>query len=284
MLPDEGTCAHHIRGLTHPGHYMIAATALYKRRGRLTATVRSDWVERLFVLTDSAIMWFDLGGGLVPRSEPIGTQQGRVDARHFVSTTVTERSGPASDNHEDLERLGPKYQLEIQTVTAEQSIVIGGTDKGVIDAWLGALARVVAHVGPGFSGNSAEEKQGAPELLAENLLRLELTGVVALGYLHKARDGMLKERKNGWCTRFLVLTETTLYYYKRPLKPASEDDLPLFGIGATLRSGEFIFGHERGRMPLANASVSCEQVPNGDGPLPRVPTKWGQPPHPARRV
>ena len=126
MLPDEGTCAHHIRGLTHPGHYMIAATALYKRRGRLTATVRSDWVERLFVLTDSAIMWFDLGGGLVPRSEPIGTQQGRVDARHFVSTTVTEvrpnctpaafpshpcacarqRSGPASDNHEDLERLG----------------------------------------------------------------------------------------------------------------------------------------------------------------------------------
>ena len=182
MLPDEGTCAHHIRGLTHPGHYMIAATALYKRRGRLTATVRSDWVERLFVLTDLAIMWFDLGGGLVPRSEPIGTQQGRVDARHFVSTTVTEvrpnctpaasslpshpcvrarqHSGPASDNHEDLERLGtapsgrradpptrarhaphpacrvpraagPKYQLEIQTVTAEQSIVIGGTDKGV---------------------------------------------------------------------------------------------------------------------------------------------------------
>jgi hypothetical protein len=47
--------AHHIRGLTHPGHYMIAATALYKRRGRLTATVRSDWVERLFVLTESAV-------------------------------------------------------------------------------------------------------------------------------------------------------------------------------------------------------------------------------------
>jgi hypothetical protein len=186
----------------------------------------------------------------------------RSDVRHFVGIREREQPLPsaADASPEELERMGPRFLLEINTVTAEQSLVIGGSDKAVIDAWLSALARAVAHVAA-TNAETEEEPHGMPALLSENILRLELTGIVALGYTEKARDGMLKERKNGWASRFLVLTETTLFYYKRPAKgAASDEDLPLFSFGATLRSGEFIFGQERGRMPLANASVTCERA------------------------
>ena len=45
---------------THPSKYIVAASPLYKRRGRLTAAVKqSDWVERMFVLTtEGALFWF----------------------------------------------------------------------------------------------------------------------------------------------------------------------------------------------------------------------------------
>ena len=87
----------------HPNKFIRVATPLYKRRGKLTATVRSDWVERLFVLTDTALYWYrlseDLGGGLLkigPQalgSEQLGTQQGRVDVRHVVSIKQVELHG-----------------------------------------------------------------------------------------------------------------------------------------------------------------------------------------------
>ena len=58
---------HDIRGLTHPGRTFVAAWPMYKKRGRLTATVRPDWVERLFVLSDNAIFWFDMSNPSVRR-------------------------------------------------------------------------------------------------------------------------------------------------------------------------------------------------------------------------
>ena len=51
----------------HPNKFIRVATPLYKRRGKLTSTVRSDWVERLFVLTDTALYWYRL-------SEDLGTE------------------------------------------------------------------------------------------------------------------------------------------------------------------------------------------------------------------
>ena len=47
---------------THPSKYIVAASPLYKRRGRLTAAVKqSDWVERMFVLTtEGALFWFQI--------------------------------------------------------------------------------------------------------------------------------------------------------------------------------------------------------------------------------
>lgn len=87
----------------HPNKFIRVATPLYKRRGKLTSTVRSDWVERLTVLTDTALFWYrlseDFGGGLLkigPQalgSEMLGTQQGRVDVRHVVSIKQVELHG-----------------------------------------------------------------------------------------------------------------------------------------------------------------------------------------------
>ena len=96
--------------LIHPNKFIRVAMPLYKKRGKLTSTVRSDWIERLFVLTDIALYWYrlpeDLGGGLLkigpqalgtgPQAlgfEQLGTQQGRVDVRHVVSIKQIELHG-----------------------------------------------------------------------------------------------------------------------------------------------------------------------------------------------
>ena len=104
----------------------------------------------------------------------------RSDVRHFVGIREREQPLPsaADASPEDLERMGPRFLLEINTVTAEQSLVIGGSDKAVIDAWLSALARAVAHVAA-TSNETEEEPHGMPSLLSENILRLELTGAPA---------------------------------------------------------------------------------------------------------
>ena len=88
----KGTITH-----IHPNKFIRVATPLYKRRGKLTSTVRSDWVGRLFVLTDTALFWYrlseDLGGPQAVGSELLGTQQGRVDVRHVVSIKQVEVHG-----------------------------------------------------------------------------------------------------------------------------------------------------------------------------------------------
>ena len=134
---------------THPSKYIVAASPLYKRRGRLTAAVKqSDWVERMFVLTtEGALFWFQIGDGLVvPRSEPIGTQHGRLEIRHVHSISPSERAGTNTTRPDELVILGPKYQLEVTTVLAgpEQTHVIGCPDKARMDAWLNALSRAVS--------------------------------------------------------------------------------------------------------------------------------------------
>ena len=83
----------------HPNKFIRVATPLYKRRGKLTATVRSDWVERLFVLTDTALYWYrlseDLGGGLLKIGpQALGSEQlgiprgGRPTGRPHTTATV----------------------------------------------------------------------------------------------------------------------------------------------------------------------------------------------------
>lgn len=101
----------------------------------------------------------------------------------------------------------------------------------------------------------------SPELLP--LLSPENSGVRACGVMQKARGGLERtfrdHKKDGWSTRLLVLTDSHLVYYKQLKAP--EDDGPLFwGVGSSLRAGEFIFGQERGRMPLANADVYAEKA------------------------
>lgn len=160
--------AEHINGLTHPSRYLCAAGMLWRRRGKLTSTLghKSEWVERLFVMTDTAVCWFDQmpnSYGVSPT--PIGAQCGRIDVRHFVSMSVVERpggvetqpsetvrspppSGTASSSApttpaDELERVGPRHTLEIHTITAEQTLILGSTDRSVIDAWLAVLSKAV---------------------------------------------------------------------------------------------------------------------------------------------
>eukprot|EP00967_Tisochrysis_lutea_P078678 scaffold107247_cov26-Tisochrysis_lutea.AAC.3 len=171
--------AEHISGLTHPSRYLCAAGHLWKRRGKLTSAIgnKAEWVERLFVMTETAVCWFDQmhnSYGVSP--SPIGAQCGRIDVRHFVSMSVVERPGGVETRRsdraahtstsarpgaampamptggsspafvpsiEDLERLGPRHTLEIHTITAEQTLIVGSTDRAVIDAWLAVLSKAV---------------------------------------------------------------------------------------------------------------------------------------------
>ena len=49
-----------------------------------------------------------------------------------------------------------------------------------------------------------------------------------------------------------------------PPPAPQEDEEPTFKLGSTLRTGDFIWGREVGRMPLAMADVHAERV-NDDG-------------------
>tara|TARA_B110001452_G_scaffold59625_1_gene46423 strand:- start:375 stop:3281 length:2907 start_codon:yes stop_codon:yes gene_type:complete len=249
----------------HPRQHLRAAATLYKRRGKLTATVRSDWVERLFVLSDSALFWFDLEGGPLDKLRPAlhlerssfldSAQQGRCDVRHVVSINTPELAEGAlfGRTPEELQRLGPRYQLEITTVLAEPLAqhVLGCNNKAELEEWHAALSRAVAQVLP--------QTSTPPPPPSDGLMRLDLLGVLALGHMQKAREGMLK---GGWSVRFLVLTREHLIFFKQTDKASGEDEPEkLFGtLGATIRSGEFIFGQERGRMAMANADVAADVV------------------------
>ena len=83
--------AEDIRGLTHPGREFVGAMCFMKRRGRLTAAVRSEWTERIFILTESALMWFDASGSLVRSEQPVGVQGGRIQLRHLQTMRQEER-------------------------------------------------------------------------------------------------------------------------------------------------------------------------------------------------
>jgi len=136
---------------------------------------KGEWSSRLFVMTDSAVFWFDtMPNTFGVMSLPIGTQCGRIDVRHFVSMSVVERPtgaegrqsteelptsetstltslsgspGLAYTRTHEIERVGPRHTLEIHTITAEQTLVLGSTDRNVIDAWLAVFSKAVGTVG-----------------------------------------------------------------------------------------------------------------------------------------
>ena len=108
-----------VQGLTHPNRWLFACNHLWKRRGALTAAVKTNWVERLVVLTETSLFWFDTGGIAG------GTQQGRIELRHVRSMKLQQASGAPSKTVEELERFGPKYQLEVTQIMSDYSCVIG---------------------------------------------------------------------------------------------------------------------------------------------------------------
>lgn len=248
----ETEAAHAIIGLTHPKTVLRAATNLWKKRGTLSAAVSTNWVERLFVLTDTALFWFEMGG--------ISTQCGRIELRHIQRLHLIEAAGNPSVSVDELERHGPKYQLEVSHVMSEQKCLIGCGDHGTVQAWHGALTAAIEHASAHAggttptSGDSARDSFHSARERADSaptsphappappaLLRLELTGIVAIGTLGKARQamtgamksslektGVLKTRelrdvkdgksewriKDGWSTRVVVLSESALHFYK----------------------------------------------------------------------
>ena len=82
---------------THPARVLNAAGVMWKRRGANMTGLKSNWVERLCILTDKALFWFDLGGPtLLARNEPIGSQQGKMDVRAIVSVQRLENGARAA--------------------------------------------------------------------------------------------------------------------------------------------------------------------------------------------
>ena len=277
----EQSEAEAIQGLTHPNKVLLAAANMFKRRGALTATVRSNWVERLFVLTENALFWFDKEYGVM------GAQHGRIELRHIQSLRPLQSSERPSVTVNELESLGPRYQLEVSHIMSDHVCLFGCTDQSIVQAWQDTLERAVAAATSASSGSppAAEADGGASPacrslatslassghsvVQTSSLLRLELTGVTAIGVLGKARQALTGHMKtglglpgvgvpgkegrprDGWSTRVVVLTESSLHFFK-PINRhhMQEDEGPAWGgFGSTLRTGEPIFGREVRRRP-----------------------------------
>ena len=249
-----------IQGLTHPNRWLVAANHLWKRRGALTANFKTNWVERLVVLTDTALFWFETG------AIASSTQQGRIELRHVRSIKLQQAGGGTSVTIDELERFGPKHQVEITHCMSDHSCVLGGTDASLVQIWHEAITNAVnaaqsqtsgasavappgasPGVSPGASPAAAAVAAGTPPSpipvtpqplcgprvspTSASLLRHELTGIVAMGILGKARQattghmktaleqvGVLTHRdgrpRDGWSTRVVVLTDSALHFYK----------------------------------------------------------------------
>ena len=77
------------------------------------------------------------------------------------------------------------------------------------------------------------------------------TGISAIGYLQKSRDGAIR---SGWSTRLFVLARRSLYYFKVPDAHAE------------------LFGEERGRLPLVDVcgvygTAGGAELPEGMAPV-----------------
>ncbi len=280
-----------VQGLTHPNRMLHAATYLWKRRGPMSAAMKSNWCERFFVLTDEAIFWFDKS----PPHEKMGSQQGRIELRHILSIQPLNSSGTPATTVDELRANGPSHTLEISSVSSEAKLHIGGTDAALLAGWHDALTRAVARRATKGIGAIANADGGAGAAPSEQLLRLDLAGVQAIGQMQKAREAVMGKAKemagaSRWSNRLIVLTETHLIFYKRHKEVEHDDDggggptspggpqgggpgggvlagnaTGFGGIGSSLRTGDYIFGREHGRMALGNAGVESEVVEDSSG-------------------
>ena len=73
---------------------------------------------------------------------------------------LQQASGAPSKTVEELERFGPKYQLEVAQIMSDYSCVIGGTDASLVQSWHDALQSAVQRCGGESSrrGATAAEK------------------------------------------------------------------------------------------------------------------------------
>ena len=114
----EESSEKHIRGMTHPKRIFIAANNMWKRRGAISATMKSNWVERLFVLTESSLFWFERGG---EGNDGLGAQHGRVELRHIRSIVPTQTSS-TSTTMDELERHGEPEQHDEPAQHGQQCV------------------------------------------------------------------------------------------------------------------------------------------------------------------
>ena len=175
-----------IQGLTHPQNQLVAILPLWKRRGGITAAMHTNWVERLFVLTDTTLYWYELGGMLSQ------SQHGRIELRHIQEIRMKPEGSGSNATVEELSQRGPKYQLEVSLVI-HSVLQLGGTEAGVVEAWKDALGNAVDRAS---QGSASRQPAPRPELPA-SLLRFESTGILAIGMLGKARQALTGSLKTG---------------------------------------------------------------------------------------
>lgn len=278
---DEAEGRQNILGLTHPRRVFIGANNLWKKRSAsaLTAAVKSTWVERLFILNETALFWYEKGPR---RADPttydgLGPQHGRVELRHIMSIRPVESHTVTGTSMEELWDNGPKYQLEIKHIMSDVVVLIGAIDQATIEAWQSALQRVIKSASNLGDERTSVSVSSTPSSVDSLLLRPEVTGILAVGTLSKAREAMTgiakqrleqagilsQSREDGWSSRTIVLTDTSLYFFK-PIQ--QNDEAPTLGTAlSNLRNGDYIFGRDVGYMPLDSANVSFEKATESDG-------------------
>ena len=179
--PVDMNAGGYIQGLTHPPRH--AAVAPRGSGGQEHGVVKTSWVERLFVLTDTALFWYELGGMLV-------SQHGRVEFRHIRSIRSVEQSSGAAANasEPDLANHGPMHQLEITLVT-DFVLLVGGSQPEFVEAWKLAIAQSVERAAL-LLANLSEPPPPATRPTA----RLELTGIStpqkAIGFTGTLKTGL----------------------------------------------------------------------------------------------
>ena len=204
---------------TAPQHWVIANGYLEKGRD---GAVRSGWARRFFVLTPTTLFYFRRHPPYSPEA-PFGEMRDKVFLQEIHCVRLRSVASEATDSY---------YHLEVQTLNRllllrTPSEALANEWKAVIDSASKMISqgRAAGEKHPKMTKQAVPDAESAGWQLTRQarasmssmsnpqlLQPFEVTGVRAVGYLDKARDGAVR---SGWTTRFFVLTKTHLSYFKR---------------------------------------------------------------------
>jgi hypothetical protein len=184
----------------------------------IKADPRSSHQERFFVLTRVYLIWFkrqDDGSSL------LGAESGRVCLKDLLPINPKEDISQTPK--------GTAIKLSTRSKVYQLRSFKKANEMDDLRNWVEAirLAKELPADSPAQSLQMPAMKSSVEDA----------TGILAIGYLEKARDGVVRA---GWTRRLFVLTNRLIFYYK-----CADPNME-------------IFGEERGRFNLQDVrSVEC---------------------------